>query len=345
MQKQEFYDGTKLLSMLDLNGNKPEIYLCTSNRSAGKTTWFNRYFVKRYIEHKEKFMLLYRYKYEIEDCAEKFFKDIKGLFFRDYDLRSINKNGVYRELLLNDKPCGYAVALNSADNVKKYSHLFSDTTRMLFDEFQSETNEYLADELKKLISVHTSVSRGQGQQSRYVPVYMLSNNVSILNPYFCELGISERLQTDTKFLKGNGWILEQGYNDSASKAQQNSTFMKAFANNSYAQYSSTTSYLYNDTAFIEKLSGTSNYLCTLRFQGNTYSIREYPNQGFLYCDNSVDNSHRIKIAVNADDMIPTYTLKTNNDLIIQTLRRYFTNGYFRFKNLQCKSAVINLLKY
>ena len=34
-----FYDGTKLLSMTDLNGDKPEIYICTSNRSAGKTTW------------------------------------------------------------------------------------------------------------------------------------------------------------------------------------------------------------------------------------------------------------------------------------------------------------------
>ena len=30
----QFYDGTKLLSMMDINGNKPEIYMCTSNRSA-----------------------------------------------------------------------------------------------------------------------------------------------------------------------------------------------------------------------------------------------------------------------------------------------------------------------
>ena len=36
-----FYDGTKLLNMKDLSGEKPEIYLCTGNRSAGKTTYFN----------------------------------------------------------------------------------------------------------------------------------------------------------------------------------------------------------------------------------------------------------------------------------------------------------------
>ena len=47
-----FYDGTKLLSMTDLNGDKPEIYICTSNRSAGKTTWFNRYAVKKFVKEK-----------------------------------------------------------------------------------------------------------------------------------------------------------------------------------------------------------------------------------------------------------------------------------------------------
>lgn len=46
------YDGTKLLSLNDIDGNRPEIYICTSNRSAGKTTWFNRYVVRRYLRGK-----------------------------------------------------------------------------------------------------------------------------------------------------------------------------------------------------------------------------------------------------------------------------------------------------
>lgn len=28
---QKYYDGTKLLSLLDITGKKPEIYLCTLN--------------------------------------------------------------------------------------------------------------------------------------------------------------------------------------------------------------------------------------------------------------------------------------------------------------------------
>ena len=58
----KYYDGTKLLSLKDLNGRTPEIYICTSNRSAGKTTFFNRYLIKKFKNNGEKFLLLYRYK-------------------------------------------------------------------------------------------------------------------------------------------------------------------------------------------------------------------------------------------------------------------------------------------
>ena len=37
-----YYDGTRLLSMKDLNGKKPEIFIVTTNRTLGKTTYFRR---------------------------------------------------------------------------------------------------------------------------------------------------------------------------------------------------------------------------------------------------------------------------------------------------------------
>ena len=51
---KEYYDGTKILSMLDINGNKPELYLITSNRSGGKTTYFGRLCVNRFKKKGEK---------------------------------------------------------------------------------------------------------------------------------------------------------------------------------------------------------------------------------------------------------------------------------------------------
>ena len=53
-----YYDGTKLLSMKDINGNTPEIFMVTSNRTAGKTTYFGRMLVNRYLKSGAKFILL-----------------------------------------------------------------------------------------------------------------------------------------------------------------------------------------------------------------------------------------------------------------------------------------------
>ena len=68
-----YYDGTKLLSMKDINGKNPELFMVTTNRTGGKTTWFNRYLVKKFKNGQGKFCLIYRFNYELSDVVEKFF--------------------------------------------------------------------------------------------------------------------------------------------------------------------------------------------------------------------------------------------------------------------------------
>lgn len=342
----EYYDGTKLLSMLDLNGAKPEIYICTSNRSAGKTTYYNRYAVNKFKKNNEKFMLIYRYNYELDDCADKFFKDLESLFFHGDVMASKRKaSGIFHELFLNEESCGYAISLNSADQLKKYSHLFSDVCRMIFDEFQSETNHYCSDEIRKFISIHTSVARGQGKQARYLPVYMIGNPVSIINPYYVKLDISTRLRDDTKFLKGDGFVLEQGFVESASKAQKSSGFNRAFSKDSYVAYSSQCVYLNDSKAFIDKPNGIGRYLCTIRYKGTDYGVREYAEAGCIYVNDRSDSTFRLKITVTTDDHEINYVMLKRNDIFLSTLRLYFEKGCFRFKDLKCKEAILKALSY
>ena len=352
----EYYDGTKILSMTDLDGEKPEIYLITTNRTGGKTTYFGRLCIRRFLEHGEKFCLIYRYNYELSDIADKFFKDIGSLFFPDYVMESkVRGKGVFCELSLAEreqsddknayKICGYAVSLNNADQVKKYSHLFSDVQRMIFDEFQSESNSYCDNEIQKLVSVHTSIARGQGKQVRYVPIYMLSNPVSIINPYYVELGISARLKADTKFLRGHGFVLEQGFVETASKAQKESRFNTAFANNKYVAYSAESVYLNDNKAFVEKVSGYSRYVCTLRYCGTNYAIREFPESGIVYCDTNADISFPRRISVTTQDHDINYVMLHSNEMFLINLRYYFEHGCFRFKDLKCKEALLKALSY
>lgn len=346
LNNKGYYDGTKLLSMLDINGNKPEIFMCTTNRTGGKTTWFGRLVVNRFNKKREKFALLYRYNYELDDCAEKFFKDLSSLFFNGSVMTSKRRaSGAYHELILDGEPCGYAISLNNADMIKKYSHMFSDVSSIIFDEFQSETNHYCPDEVSKFISIHTSIARGQGKHVRYVPVYMLSNPVSIINPYYVEMGISSRLREDTKFLKGDGFVLEQGYNEVASIAQKESGFNRAFSGNKYVAYSAECVYLNDSKAFIDKPEGVSRYICTLKFKGVTYGVREYADKGIIYVDDRADNSFPLKITTTTDDHEINYVMLKRHDLFINTLRNYFEKGCFRFKDLRSKDALLSSLSY
>lgn len=341
-----YYDGTKLLSTKDLDGNSPELFMVTTNRTGGKTTYFGRLMVNRFLKSGKKFGLIYRYNYELDDCAEKFFRDIGSLFFPGMVMTSKRRAaGIFHELILDDISCGYAISLNSADQLKKYSHLFSTVEHLLFDEFQSESNHYCTDEIRKFLSVHKSIARGQGEQVRYVPVYMLANPVSIINPYYVELGISERLRDDTKILRGHGFVLEQGYVDSAAQAQKESGISKAFARNSYVAYSTQAVYLNDNKAFIEKPVGQSRYLATLRYKGTDFGVREFAEAGVIYCDDRADSSFKNKITVTTEDHEINYVMLKRNDLFLSSLRYYFERGCFRFKDLRCKEAILKALSY
>jgi len=341
-----YYDGTKLLSLKDLNGNTPEIFICTSNRTAGKTTYFARKLVNGFNKRSAKFALLYRYKYELEDCAEKFYKDIKELFFQGSEMKSVSRvKGVYHDLFINDQHCGYAIALNCAEQIKKMSHLFNDVECMFMDEFQSETNNYCPREVYKFISVHTSIARGNGKHVRYVPVYMCGNPISILNPYYVEMGISERLTDSVKFLRGDGYVLEQGYNLNAAQAQLDSGFNKAFFRNQYVAYSSQCVYLNDNKAFIDKPEGFPKYLATIKYKGREYAIKEYAEQGIVYCDDKADSTFHTRISVTTDDHEINYVMLRKHDFFISAMRYYFDHGCFRFKDLRCKEAVLKALSY
>ena len=332
--------------MLDLNGKKPEIYMCTTNRTGGKTTYFGRLCVNRFLDKGEKFGLIYRYNYELDDVADKFFKDLKGLFFPDKTMTAKKRaKGIFQELFINDKSCGYAIALNSSDSIKKYSHLFSDITRMIFDEFQSESNHYCTDEITKFLSIHTSIARGQGEQVRYVPVFMLANQVSIINPYYVAMGICNRLNTDTKFLRGDGYVLEQGFIESASDSQKESGFNRAFKENNYVAYSSENVYLNDNYSFIEKPTGKSRYICTLKYKGNDFGVKEFAESGFIYCDDKPDSTFPMKITVTTDDHSINYVMLKRNDFFLSNLRYLFERGCFRFKDMRCKEAILNALSY
>lgn len=346
MNKNIFYDGTKLLSLKDINRQTPEIYICTTNRNAGKTTYFSRLCVNRFKDKHEKFCLIYRYKYELDNAADKFFKVIGNLFFPGSIMESkIRAKGCYAELYLDGESCGYAIPINASVQIKKLSHLFSDVKRMLFDEFQDEKNHYIEDEVDMLISIHTSIARGEGEAIRYVPLYMVGNAVSILNPYYVKMGISTIIDAKTKFLRGDGYVIEQGSYKEIAQLQKTSGFNRAFSKSDYVAYAAENVYLHDNLAFVESVTGSGRYLCTLRVDGSDYGVREYAGQGIVYVSPSADKTFPLRIAVTTDDHNINYVMLRRNDFMISNMRYLFERGCFRFKDLNCKKAIMKTLSY
>ncbi|MCM1296013.1 MAG: phage DNA encapsidation protein [Muribaculaceae bacterium] len=348
----KYYDGTKILSTKDINGDTPEIYIVTSNRSAGKTTYFNRLLFNRWLNGKGEFLLLYRFDYETQDTPLKYFGDIGGLFFKGWSLQEENiaKGKIRRVIATHDsdevgRVCGYSVSLSGADTVKKYSHLFKDVTSILMDEIQPENNHYLPTEITNFMSVHNSVARGNGKQSRYVPVYMLSNFMSMLNPYFVVLGVSERLKLDTKILRGEGWVVEQNINYSAQQALNNSVFNKAFKNARYAKVITERVYMDDNIAFIQKINQSCSYYFTLVCGNKKYGVRRVVGSNIIYVSKSVDTTFPLQVTVDIDSHDINVRLIGQNNSYIKLMRQYFNAGLLRFQDLECKSAVLHCLRY
>lgn len=334
-----FYDGNQLLQLLDINRKTPEIYLCSGNRTGGKTTYFNRKLVKDWLVKRYRFGVLVREVADLEDIADCFFKEVMSLFFPGHSYGASDAP-IGKYLLLDEVVCGYAFCLKHADKIKKKSHLLSDCHHYIFDEFQAK--RYLPGEVKDFINLHTSIARGGGKQVRYVPVYMLSNKLSLLNPYFTALGISARLKSDTKFLRGNGWVMEQNYNESAFKAQQESAFIRAFRN---VDDGAQMIYLEEGTSFIERPRSNGRYICTVMYDGKSYGVTEHISEGLIYGSKHFDPSFPIRFVVDPQDHNSDHLMLKRNSLLITEMRDLFEHGGFRFSDIQTKQAILSWLSY
>jgi hypothetical protein len=339
-----YYNPEKILNMKDLNNEKPDIFIITTNRSAGKTTSFLKKALEDFKNHGSQLVLLYRYNYELNACAD-IFKDVMNIY-PDYgeEMKTLpHARGLYYELFLDDETFGYAVSLNNPDALKKYSPIFADVENIIFDEFQCETGKYLSKEVEKFQSIYLTIARGGGQQSRHVKVYMLGNMVTIMNPYFINLGIHKRLKDNTNFMRGNGWVAEFGFNEAASQAIKKNGVFKAFSKEDYMSYSTEKVYLHDADIFIEKPKGRAKYICTILHDSTQYGVREYFDDGVIYVSHKPDNSCKQVIAFKASDHNQNTIMLNHYSYLWKNIRDAFNNGYLRFDDMKAKSAIFDIL--
>lgn len=353
-----FYSNEKILHTMDRDGNPPELIFCVSRgRSLGKTFAWTKSFYERWVNsgYKDKFVLFCRNKYELGSVAEGMFKSMLDFCYPGTRLfEKIQMKGVYSNIYCETsidgeeaKPlhCGYVIPLNSSDNIKRVSSMFSDSVWAFFDEMQPEDkNSWLPNEVEKFLSIITSIARGDGQSRRFYQTIMCSNCVNITNPYFVAIegGLHKKLQQSTKLYRGSGFVYERCENKDIAEEHKETGIAKAFSNERYVQFDDN-SFLNDNYSCIAKPDnwGRSHYICTLISGKNRYAVKYYPQVKLYYVDFKIDKTCNQIFNIRFDNMEPNIPL-IRGTLTMIKLREAMEHGLVRFKDLTCKDVCMDL---
>lgn len=338
-----YYDGSIILSKKDINNGKPGMYIVCGNRTSGKTTFFNSWAWKKVEEGEfRKIAYVVRYKYELEDCCEQFFEPLtnKGIKVK-YEKGKVFDRG-YSEIIGNERLIGYGVAISSSDKLKKVSNLFNDVDLILWDEFQSFKFDYLKDEMKLFRELIKSICRGDGEFFRYVPCVCISNAISLLCPLLSSTDIPYRVQRNTKFLRGDGYVFEQNMNMEAQDAISKNPIIRALGGEELLtelKYSSD-----SHLAVGWKPRGRGVYLMTLMYGEDFFSLKRYEygsGNEIYYVSEQIDKSFKQRYTVEENRVSGTWIIPPS----IEMLRRAYKDGKMRFSNLNARRAAIEFIKY
>lgn len=351
----KFYDGTELLSKRDAEGQLPELYICCSRtRSAGKTFFFTKKLFEDYLEKGEKFVLFCRNKLELGSVAEGMFKAMLSYCYHDeYTMsETIQMKGCYSNIVVTKGSgdeeekfhVGYVLPLASSDQIKRISSLFCDATQGFFDEFQPESKTtYLTDEVNKFLSIVTSISRGDGETRRRFPIYFCSNTISIVNPYFMELGLNRRIKPDTKWVKGVGYVFQKIENQEIIDKHANSGINRAFNGNKAISFDDNL-WMSDNYTCVEKVGegwGRPMYYCTIIDGNYTWGVNYYPEIDLYYVGCKFDKTYGLTFNIKYDDMSPNIPL-IRGSMYMKTLKSAMEKGIVRFQTVHAKESFMDL---
>lgn len=350
---ENFRESTEMLKkwllMKDSNGLRPEIFVTISNRTGGKTYFLTYLLLKLYKDYGVKFGLYTRFGTDLGNVAVEMFNAVlkQEDEFEGWEMsETVALKNVYSTVdIIHDEKwgdeiervhdtCGYVLATNSSDKIKKISSLFVDVEIMFADEFQAEM--YAPKETDKFVNIHFSVARGDEEGVRVVPVLMASNSLSIQNPYFEMWGLTTKIQSNTKYFHGDGLVLLRFVNEKVAAAQMQSAFNRACKNSNIIKSNIGNEWLNDNWACIGKPAGRGQYICTLTVGKHMFGLRMHAD-GIYSVNRSVDNTAPRTFNLTSDPKEDVTSFR--DKLPFQVLRKAWFNGKVLFSDISVKSLV------
>lgn len=317
------------------------------NRSIGKTFSITSYCVNRFLKKGKKFIYMRRYDADLKLVAPTFFDNIRPKYERcSFEVDGNGKTGT--QFIINGQLAGITVALSCSTKYKSVN--LGDFDTIFFDEFINVENDYLGEEVGLALSFYQSVARGFNRPIREeVKFIFVGNHVSLNNPYFRELKIRERIDVASRYCvdPDRAWVVEMTDNKEIADVISQSPFGKMIAKTKYGEYALKSQFYLDDNTFIQKPTGNSNYICTLKHKDKNYGVYDYYEDGNIYISRKYDKTHTVCFSLTTNDHQPNYMLlfRSRHNPVMSTLRFAYENALLRFDCMESKMMFLDFMSY
>lgn len=331
------------------------INLILGNRGGGKSFGCKDYVIENFIKTGEQFGYIRRYKDDLKEPMNEFFKDI-AYKYPDYEFKTDSKYFYIRTTDKKDLPwkeediAGYGFVLSTANNKKSIAYPY--ITTLIFDEFLIDkgNQRYLTNEPVALLNLYETVARPGTGHPRVI-LFMLANSITITNPYF----LYWDLKMPTRQDKNGKWIwkhptrpilVEDVRNEKFIEAKKNTEFGKLIEGTTYAGYSIENKFLLDDSVFVEPRSPKARYYFTFIYKEHTLGVWADFTEGKMYVSKAIDPSYILTYSITMKDHRPN-TMFIKNKSHSGHFKVFLENyklGNVRFESINIKNICYEVIK-
>lgn len=307
-------------------------------RGLGKTYACKRRAISRALDKGEEFVYLRRFQTELKHSGT-FFNDIR-CEFPEWEFRVNGRTAEARPRGSNDKDAwatiGYFLALTAGATLKSVS--YPNVCTLIFDEFIIEegTRHYLPAEVDTFLDLYSTIDRNNDR----VKVFMLSNAVRCVNPYFIEW----RIQTGKAFQRrGGGYLVCELIDNEAFAGEVSSTRFGKFIKETSPEYASyAIDNLFSDDTgdLLGKKPPEAHLIATLRTRTGEVSL--WYDDTLWYVQRKLPRDCNVRLAykVRARD---GERVQTKGEGYMAVLVHAIKDGRVRFDSIESRETIWSVL--
>lgn len=333
LSEDTYYSGDAILSRNAI------INMVVGMRSVGKTYWFKRFCIRKYLERGDQWIYLRRHESQIEnvrkDKGQTLLADLANEFpdhelqVKGYVMQIRPKADEGKETNTHKwETMGYMVSLVGYMNLKGTN--YDKVRNILFDEFIREprnktVDRYLNDEVGAFMNLYNTVDRFRD----VVRVYMLANAGDLTNPYFLTWKIGKPNKGFSRY-QDNLICLEYAITPKFKEYAASTKSAKLMRGTDYGSFAIDNEFI-NDSEeflFISKPQSAKCYYA-IAYSGHDFGVwRDIAQGNFYITDGAPKNVQRL--AMLRADMRPNIILIKRNETLLRNIMECYRYGMTLF---------------